>query len=355
MIRRPRLSVLLGIAIVAVFFSQPITAHADEPNRSGGPGPPIDLPNGSSGLIQQTGIVHFQMILGRLELDPPRHRKGTKSLRQTEPFELQERITVSSERGIPSLHYSWETDHHRVIVNVSDALNLHLHSQRPDLRTQIALVQPASGPIVVKLQSDTGELLESIAVPSLYHLQASHPEIFSQHLERLLPYLLPGPSIRQLRFEAETRLLTVTPNRPIPTYSSVQACIEQLSDSRRATRAAAEAELCAFGLPVLRHIDRFPAELLETEQRARLQRVRQHLQPRSSDTPARLASWLSSDHRYWNLATANFSHEEWLVADRFVHKTCGKHLDSVQPLPSGVRIADAIGPHTRSESYLGSQ
>lgn len=57
-------------------------------------------------FFSNTGMVRFQLIQGRLCLNCPQHRKGTQS---RDELGISESITVTSERGLPSLHYVLQT------------------------------------------------------------------------------------------------------------------------------------------------------------------------------------------------------------------------------------------------------
>ncbi len=338
MIRRPRLSVLFGIAIVACFPIERLPRAAAEP-------PPHNVDEGAQGLIRQTGMAHFRLVLGRLELDPPRHRKGTKTAEREHPFTIQETLTVSSRRGVPSLHYTFETDQHHAIVDVVDAQTVQLISHRLDRRERVTLSQPACGPLTIEWV--TADNKRSFQTASLLHLRTSHPAIFDAHLERLLPYLLEGPSLATVSAAAESQLIGVCLERPAPTIEEVRECLDRMRAPRSTTRSAAEAELLSWGLPVMRHLDQIDLNLLDAEQRARVQRVRWALQPQQPDTPGRLASWLSTDRDYWSLMAVRLPPNERLAADRFVTRVCGQGLEAARQADTTVRIAEATSSANR--------
>lgn len=333
MIRRPRLSVLLGIAIIAG-----VTVEA-KPVRAFEPPPP---PPGEQSLVRQSGMAHFRLVLGRLELDPPRHRKGTKTARQELPFSLTETLTVSSRRGVPSLHYTFQTDQHHAIVDVVDAQRVQIISHRVDRQQRVTLTQPVSGPLEIQFDHDAGE--RSFQSPSLIHLRASHPALFETHLHPLMPYLLDGPPLESITKAAEQRLLRVALERPIPSLEDVRDLLDRMRSPQSKVRSAAEAELLSLGLPAMRHLDLLEDDLLDAEQRSRIRRVRWALHPQQGDSPSRLASWLSTDREYWNLVAVRLPPTQRALADQHVRRVCGTGLDAaVLEADEGIRIAEA-GP-----------
>ncbi|WP_157609888.1 hypothetical protein [Roseimaritima ulvae] len=291
-------------------------------------------------------MAHFRLVLGRLELDPPRHRKGTKAARQELPFPLSETLTVSSRRGVPSLHYTFQTDQQHVIVDVVDAQRVQILSHRVDRQQRVTLTQPVSGPLEIQLDHPSDK--QSFQSPSLIHLRASHPVLFETHLHHLMPYLLDGPTLETITAAAEQRLLRVACERPIPSLDDVRDALDRIRSPQSKVRRAAEAELLAMGLPVLRHLDRLDNEFLDAEQRSRIRRVRWTLRPQQSDSPSRLASWLSTDRDYWNLAAVHWSPAQRVLADQYVQRVCGIGLDAeVLDIDEGIRIAEAAAPFSR--------
>jgi len=338
MIRRPRLSVLLGIAIVASFPIERRFLLATEP-------PPTHLEKGSDGLIHDSGIVHFRLVLGRLELDPARHRKGSKTATREAPDPLTETITVDSRRGIPSLHYTFETTTQQAIVDVVDAQRVQILSQRVDRPERVTLTQPVTGPITVQVDQAAGD--QTLHVASLLHFQAAHPQLFDDHLQPLLPYLLEGPSLTTLRIAAAEQMVQVTVGRRLPMADEVRDCLDQMRSPKRSVRSAAEAELLSFGLPVMRQLDAIPNDRLDAEQAARVQRIRLTLRPRQHDTASQLASWLATDRDYWNLAVVDLSPPDRLLVDRAITRACGQGLDASVLHHDGIRIAEAVPKFTR--------
>lgn len=383
MIRRPRLSVLLRVAIIAGVGVglNPVAAEPPPETRATAAGAPAThMPEG---LLQQSGLARFRLILGRLQLDPARHRKGTKEATRSQPYPLTETLTVSSQSGIASLHYTFRSDRQHAIVDVVDILQVRIVSERKDLRQRLTLEQPPEGPLRIRVESlassatidDPPSLLTpsfltprssfltprssfstapppaapaSLSTPSLLHLQSSHPRLFAGHLGELLPYLLSTPTVSELNRAAQRQLLATADREPLPTLGEVEACVERLAAPQRRIRVAAERELLAWGLPVLRHLDRLDAALWDSEQRSRIRRVRWTLQPRRADTPQSLVHWLATDPEYWNLVAADWSHEKRHRGDVVLRRVCGTGLDAdVLAAAEPIRVAEAAATRSR--------
>ena len=95
-------------------------------------GPPADQGLSTSrstpqdaGYFAKSGVVRFQLVHGRLCLDPPRHRKGSQSQDRDGVYES---ITVTAIRGIPSLHYVCQTDQNEITLSVEDAQDIRIES-----------------------------------------------------------------------------------------------------------------------------------------------------------------------------------------------------------------------------------
>ena len=78
-----------------------------------------------AGFFTSKGVVRFQLIQGRLCLDSPRHRKGSQN---RDDGRVYESITVTAERGIPSMHYVYQTPKHHLTLSVQKANAMRLEN-----------------------------------------------------------------------------------------------------------------------------------------------------------------------------------------------------------------------------------
>ena len=97
-----------------------------------------------AGFFASTGVVRFQIIQGRLCLDAPRHRKGCQNRDEDDVYES---ITVTAERGIPSMHYVCQTPDHHLTLSVQKGDSVRIESWFPKTTERSVLEQPDFGTI----------------------------------------------------------------------------------------------------------------------------------------------------------------------------------------------------------------
>jgi hypothetical protein len=288
-------------------------------------------------LILRSGVVKFRFVLGRLSLDPPLH---VKCERAADLPDGNESLEVTACRGIPSLHYRLHNSQRRLAVDVTHAEHVRCVSQIDEdhQAERLEIDQPASGPVRLRFEitnQATGEIQrDQFTVTSLVHLQAQYPSIYRRHVAPLCAVLMEGtPPVCQAN-----DLITALRNAddgPSAVYSQVCELVESLRSADRQIRNEAEQKLIGLGLPVLSVLDGLPTTDLETEQRLRLDRVRESITPASNDTPAQLAQWLASDIQFWNSVADNLSVAQLSSLDGAVLGMTG------QSLRPEIRVADA--------------
>ena len=94
-----------------------------------------------AGYFDHDGVVRFQLIQGRLCLDAPRHRKGVQHQHSDGVFES---ITITAQRGIPSVHYIHRTERHEILLSVRDAMAVRIESTLIPAGETAVIEQPAS-------------------------------------------------------------------------------------------------------------------------------------------------------------------------------------------------------------------
>lgn len=327
MLWRLWLSVSLGMATIAGFVDSDCVLRAAEPRR------PAESDVGDS-LIGYWQAVHFQLVLGRLELDPPRHRKVSKAEERFKPTPLKESFTVTAARGIPSLHYTRRTPTWEVILDVVDANRVQVLSELLETHEHLSLTQPAHGPLKIRLRSAGTE--ETFSSPSWLHLQSTHPELFDRHLTPLLACLLPDVSLQRLRDKTTVHLLRLAGDAIPPGNDRLVDLIEQLDSSSRRDRQEAYAKLLAYGVSIIPFLDGLPKRELQQEQRLRIDALRRQLRPQQPDNAARVAQWLVTDREYWNAIAADLSREQKIVANRHLQQIHGEGLKPVTEGPTRV-------------------
>ena len=159
-----------------------------------------------AGFFASTGVVRFQLIQGRLCLDCPRHRKGSQNCDEDGVYES---ITVTAERGIPSLHYVCQTDQHHLTLSVQQANAMRIESWFPLTDERSVLEQPGFGKVT--WVHARGDLEDEYEGTNLLHLRHTNPATFDQHFGVLIRRLLQGQSLRSLSDATERVMLRELP------------------------------------------------------------------------------------------------------------------------------------------------
>ncbi len=323
------LAVILGLSTLCAYCISPRMSFAEgppgdpgsdrqAPDRIGQPGdsralPALGAPPGAvsgldpsfhdtslydAALFDSSGFVRFQLIQGRLLLDPPRHRQGSQS--REEPG-IYESITVTARRGLPSLHYICQSEYQHLTLSVQDASTLRIESLLKATGERALLIQPAFGPI--EWQSSRGELSQKLTATTLLHLRHQDSVGFDEHLEPMIRRALRGRSLAELAHSTQQQMVRHTdsehalPNRT--SIKQVTSLIADLASPHRSLRVQAERELLVMGTVILPIVQSMNPIDFDVEQRHRIRRIIHQLRPISDDTPATLALMLVNDRQYW--------------------------------------------------------
>jgi hypothetical protein len=276
----------LTIAEVASFAEGP----PDEESLSAGRATAED-----DGFFATSGVVRFQLVQGRLCLDCPRHRKGSQNCDQGGVYES---ITVTADRGIPSLHYVCQSASHQLTLSVQQAQSMRIESWFPGSGERSVLEQPDLG--IVRWKHTRGDLSDQYSGSNLLHLRHANPELFDQHFGGLIQRLLRGQSLQSISRETERRMLGELASDPIADESKIRECVEQLRAKRVSERMAAERQLLSWGTPVVPSLHRLLEGDVDAEQCERIKRILNRLRPMIDDTPTSLAKLLVNDRSYWS-------------------------------------------------------
>ena len=263
-----------------------------------------------AGFFASKGVVRFQLIQGRLCLDPPRHRKGSQN---REEGDVYESITVTAERGIPSMHYVYQTPQHHLTLSVQKANAMRLESWAVEIGERSVLEQPACGSITWTHRR--GDLVDKYEGATLLHIRCSDPVNFDRHFGTMFRRLLRGQTMKNLCTEAQTAMVQNHAHVETPEIERIEDCVRQLGSSKRSKRLSAENQLLSWGTPIVPALERYPMEDLDQEQRQRLRRILTRLRPRENDTPASLARLLVNDQHYWALIANRLSEDDLRVAN----------------------------------------
>ncbi len=264
-----------------------------------------------SGFFASAGVVRFQLVQGRLCLDCLRHRKGSQSCERDGVFES---ITVTAERGIPSMHYVCQSESHQLTLSVQEAQAMRIESWFPKSGERAILDQPEVGALT--WQHTREGHTEEYQGLNLLHLRHANAEAFDDHFGWLIQRLLRGESLQTISESAEQIMLKELPLDSPINEDEVRRCVEQLRAGRRATRIDAERQLLAWGTPVVPALRTVLNGDLDAEQRERVRRIIERLRPMVPDTPATLAKLLINDHAYWTRIAGGLTNRQLQLANR---------------------------------------
>lgn len=304
--------------IAAVVFGLSIT---DEASQAQGPpdaerlSPSRSTPQ-DAGFFATTGVVRFQMVHGRLCLDPPRHRKGSQSRDQDGVYES---ITVTAERGIPSLHYIFQTPSQHLTLSVQQAGDVRIESYYPKTAERSILVQPNAGPIHWTVRR--GDLNDSHVGTTLLHLRQRDSVSFDSHHGPLMWRLLRGQSVGAISDATEASLLSQATSSSTPGAEAIRETIDQLRSPRRSRRVAAERQLLKWGTPIIPIVRQLRRGSMDAEQSDRLQKIMRRLRIQVNDTAASLAMLLINDQEYWSLIAPRLSSDQLQLANHHLDRS----------------------------------
>lgn len=280
-----------------------------------------------AGFFATSGVVRFQFVQGRLCLDAPRHRKGSQNCDEGGVYES---ITVSAERGIPSVHYVFQTAQHHITLSVQNATHVRIESWFPEQAERSVLEQPDFG--VITWTTTRGDLSDLVEGDTILHVRTEDDVNFDRHFGGLVRRLLRGQSLAELTQATQMAMLRQAERGGTPCVSEIEAMVEQLRAPRRGTRMIAHRQLQAWGTPAVPVLRQALGEDLDMEQRERVRAILRRLRPREGDTPATLAKLLINDEAYWNRIATRLDTAELQLANQHLVEFGGS------PLPEQARV-----------------
>ena len=288
-----------------------------------------------AGFFATTGVVRFQLVSGRLQLDAPRHRKGSQSRDQDGVFES---ITVTALRGIPSLHYVCQTQDQHITLSVQRAVHVRIESFLPKTGERAILDQPAGGEIRWAVQR--GELKDDASGTTLLHIRSQDAAGFDLHCGELVRRLLRRRSLCAICKSTNREIINRLSTQSVAPIQStaVQRCVEGLSSRKLSVRRASEKQLLRWGTPIIPIVNSMNRDDLDAEQSGRLRLILKRLERIEDDTAASLATMLATDQSYWQCISTKLSTEQVAQANGYLNQIGLRPLEI--PSDPVTRIAD---------------
>jgi hypothetical protein len=288
-------------------------------------------------FFSSTEMVRFQFIQGRLCLNCPQHRKGTEC--RDEPG-LHESITVTSEQGIPSLHYVLQTTEQQLTLNVQHAGTVRLESRILKTGQRVILEQPAFG--TIRWSQSGGDWTDQREALTLLHLRQYDPAGFDLHFGALIACLLRGKSLNTIMEETNIAIVDQARRGGTPSVAEIKVMVDLLAAPTVIQRSRAYRQLLRWGTPVIPVLQGLSRDVLDAEQQARICDVRVRLRTYLDDTPASLAKLLVNDKTYWEVIAHRLNKEQVRLANQHLLKF------GAEPLSTGT------GPEQQVAARRGS-
>jgi hypothetical protein len=313
---------LIGLSITGVnSFAQSNQTLGETPQAEGlnpGRSPSQigeqDVPEMDAGYLGPSGVVLFQLVQGRIVLDAPRHRKGSQSCRENGIYES---VSVTAQRGIPSVHYVFQSDYQHLALSVQDGRSMQIESWLPDRAQRCVLTQPPSGLITMSC-SDANQSHQWNGA-TLIHIREQHAALFDDHFGRLTTRMLNGESLKKLSKQTKLAVIAELQRPSRISEAEIHRWIDDLGSDKRRLRIEAQRKLISGGTLVVPAVrDRIATNVkrhdLGDEQLARLDRILNQLRSRSPDRPRSLAKLLVNDRSYWSVVADSLSSDQQRLA-----------------------------------------
>ena len=279
-----------------------------------------------------TEMVRFQFIQGRLCLNCPQHRKGTQSRQESG---VSESITVTSEMGVPSLHYVLHTNEQQLTLNVQHAGKVRMESRFLKTGERAILEQPDFGTICWVLSD--GDHTVSLDGATLLHLREHDTQVFDLHFGALFACLLRGKSLSMLMDETSLAMIEQARRGGTPSIEEITEVVDLLGAPTVVQRRSAYRQLLKWGTPVVPVLQALLHSDLNAEQRARIHDIQNRLRAVVDDTPASLAKLLVNDTSYWAVTAHRFNETQVMLANRHLAQFGAAPLSV--PSTAGHRVA----------------
>jgi hypothetical protein len=325
----PLLSVVIGLSIATGrLLSQETPVDV---------GPEVPSSHAAS-LLRDGQLAHFRLVLGQLEIDPVKYRKGTHH--RSRPVQvgngqaadtaslISETLSIEAARGIPKLHYRRQSPGQTLTLDIDNRNRIQIDSISIDPAERVIVTQESGRQISIRRQRD-GRVEQTYA-ETWFHLYVRSPEIYRRHLASFLddmlypmkldrlaesslarsvaeiaggtgPHAAPGPSGATIPASGSGRWAASTNGHIVATMDdpALRHAISRLGSSDRAERILAQQSLVQQGIAIVPRLRQVDPRSLDPEQRERLAQVLRQLTPAGEDHEARVATLIRDDSAYW--------------------------------------------------------
>lgn len=336
------------IASIVVGFFFPITFANAQPNEAEG------------SVILSSGCAKFHIVLGRIHLDPHHYKKVRLSEPLGKDTDDEEFVCVTARGGVPSVHYMRSEGERKVTIDVMDvrATRIEMRMTHPSgVRETLLIDQRACGPL--RVVSALGERQQEFESASLWHFVVEEPLIYEQQVAPILGLIFRRFDAPAFVLEVQNRMQALTidnppanedhlgPVEPRISKQMIEELVGQLASAQSTQRSKAKQALNRLGLAALPVISQLDLTTLDAEQRLGVAALKQRLNQNRSDSPARVARWLSTDHDFWTTITKNWPTDQQTAASEYLVATLGKGLNISAVTGSKIASEGGLNPAVR--------
>ena len=329
----PLLSVVIGLSIATGRLLSQETPVDDGPEAAS---------SHAVSLLRDGQMAQFRLVLGQLELDPVRYRKGTQNRSRLVPVgdvrqvggvrqvgnvqsgdtagRISETLSIEATRGIPRLHYRRQSPGQTVTLDIDNRNRILIDSLSVDAAERVIVTQDSGRQISIRREHH-GRVEQTFA-DTWFHLYVRSPDVYRRHLAGLLDDLLYPMKLDRLAESALVRSVaeiagatqqqaasgrsaaTVVPSGSGPIAATMddptlRHVISRLGSSDRADRIAAQQSLLQQGIAIVPRLRQIDPRSLDPEQRERLAQVLRQLTPAGDDHEARVSILIRAVSAYW--------------------------------------------------------
>lgn len=252
--------------------------------------------------ILPSEVAELEIALGRMRLVHDRFR----IIRKHEQFadgspdrqspSIQRSLQVSISDGRPQLRFNYRDQHERWIVLVDNIVGVEWSRQveRDGQSLQVQYWQRPRAPIVIAVTPSNAET-RKLSADTLWHFTQQSPPDFVQHVLPALRRLNPAWDLPALLSAAHTARQRCRATESQQSPVELTEWMLALDAEDHHARHAAERRLAESGLSVQLPLEQLARGRLSIQQRSIVEQVLGNLQPRTADTPTRLAYWMAGD------------------------------------------------------------
>lgn len=239
--------------------------------------------------------VGIEIALGRLRLVSTRY----KILKRHESFEgdsCQRSIQVSSVEGKPTLRALYSDPNEKWSIQFDSMVGAQWTREysEKDVPIKIEYSQKPKQLITIRIRKGS-DVAKTISQPTLWHFVENNDLEFSTLVLPSLLRLNPCWDIKGTLDTAKLFRDKAGLSGKMSEIGQWTQCVADLEDSDQTVRAAAIEQLRNAGLSAQILLERLSRGELSCHQRHIVDQLLAGLEPRSADTPTRIAYWLSGD------------------------------------------------------------